>query len=317
MQKQTFAQTTRRRRLGRHIRQQGSSRRFVAPNLVSLTDVVFRYPERDLPVLTDINLEIGEGEVIGVAGPTGAGKTTLCLTIMGLIPHVTGGTLAGRVLLDGRDTATTTLGKLLSPRDADRAMVAMTFQDPESQIVGMTVEEELAFGLENLGIPRAQMLPRIDEVLGYVHLDHLRTAFPHTLSGGQKQRVAIAAALVMRPRLLILDEPTSELDPEGRAAIFSLLHRLKTEQDFAILIVEHAMEEVGSIADRLVIMNEGAIVFDDDPRRVFLHIDELLEIGVKPPDAAILGEAARKAGLMPARPYAMITDADLVNGVAQ
>lgn len=289
----------------------------MGPNLVTLDHVSFRYPETDLPVLTDISLEIGQGEVIGVAGPTGAGKTTLCLTIMGLIPHVTGGDLQGRVLLGGRDTSKTPLGELLSPNEIGGAMVAMTFQDPESQIVGMTVEEELAFGLENLGVPRSEMLPRINEVLDYVRLSHLRRAFPHTLSGGQKQRVAIAAALVMRPRLLILDEPTSELDPEGRAEIFALLHRLTTAQEFAVLVVEHAMEEVGLIADRLVILDAGKIVFDDHPRRVFLHIEELTEIGVRPPDASVMGAAARRAGLIGANPTAMISDADFISANRQ
>jgi energy-coupling factor transport system ATP-binding protein len=286
-------------------------------NLVSVEQVSFRYPEADLPVLIDVNLSIDQGEVIGVAGPTGAGKTTLCLAIMGLIPHVTGGELRGRVVLAGRDTSTTSLGELLSPNDAGGAMVAMTFQDPESQIIGMTVEEELAFGLENLGIPRAEMLPRIDEALEYVRLNHLRYTFPHTLSGGQKQRVAIAAALVMRPRLLILDEPTSELDPEGRAEIFALLDRLTQEREFAVLVVEHSMEELGSIADRLVVLDSGRVVFDDGPRRVFQHIDELREIGVRPPDASVMGVAAVQAGLLGAGSGALITDGDFVSAVGR
>jgi len=290
---------------------------FGGSNLVSLEHVSFRYPETDLPVLIDINLSIDQGEVIGVAGPTGAGKTTLCLAIMGLIPHVTGGELSGRAVLAGRDTSSTSLGELLSPNDAGGAMVAMTFQDPESQIIGMTVEEELAFGLENLGVPRSEMLPRIEEALEYVRLTHLRHAFPHTLSGGQKQRVAIAAALVMRPRLLILDEPTSELDPEGRAEIFGLLDRLSKEREFAVLVVEHAMEEVGSIADRLVVLQSGRVIFDDDPRQVFRHVEELREIGVRPPDAAVIGLAATEAGLVAANSAAMITDADFITAVAR
>jgi energy-coupling factor transporter ATP-binding protein EcfA2 len=290
---------------------------FRGSNLVSLEHLSFRYPETDLPVLIDINLSIDQGEVIGVAGPTGAGKTTLCLAMMGLIPHVTGGELSGRAVLGGRDTSSTSLGELLSPNDAGGAMVAMTFQDPESQIIGMTVEEELAFGLENLGVPRPEMLPRINEALDYVRLDHLRYAFPHTLSGGQKQRVAIAAALVMRPRLLILDEPTSELDPEGRAEIFALLDRLAEERDFAVLVVEHAMEEVGSIADRLVVIQSGRVIFDDEPRQVFRHIDELKEIGVRPPDAAVMGLAAAQAGLLTPNSAAMITDADFISAVGR
>jgi energy-coupling factor transporter ATP-binding protein EcfA2 len=311
------APTTRPRRLARPISYGLRVQSVRGSNLVSLEQVSFRYPGADLPVLIDVNLSIDQGEVVGVAGPTGAGKTTLCLAIMGLIPHVTGGELKGRALLAGQDTSTTSLGDLLSPHDAGGAVVAMTFQDPESQIIGMTVEEELAFGLENLGVPRQEMLPRIDEVLEYVRLNHLRDAFPHTLSGGQKQRVAIAAALVMRPRLLILDEPTSELDPEGRAEIFALLDRLTEEREFAVLVVEHAMEELGSVADRLVVLDSGRVVFDDDPRRVFQHIDELREIGVRPPDASVMGLAAVQAGLLGGGGGALITDRDFVSAVAR
>jgi len=137
------------------------------------------------------------------------------------------------------------------------------------------------------------------------------------LSGGQKQRVAIAAALVMRPRLLILDEPTSELDPEGRAEIFALLDRLTKEREFAVLVVEHAMEEVGSIADRLVVLQSGRVIFDDNPRQVFRHTDELREIGVRPPDAAVMGLAAMQAGLLAANSAAMITDADFITAIAR
>jgi energy-coupling factor transport system ATP-binding protein len=286
-----------------------------ATEVASLRGVTFSYPETDLPALVDVNMSVREGEVIGVAGPTGAGKTTLCLTIMGLIPHITGGELSGEVHLGGRPTATTPLGALLSPDESGDAMAAMTFQDPESQIIGMTVEEEVAFGLENLALPRDAMLPRIDEVLDYVRLNHLRRAFPHTLSGGQKQRVAIAAALVMRPRLLILDEPTSELDPQGRAEIFDLLNRLTLERDMAVLVVEHSMEEVCAIADRLVVLDAGRLVLDGAPRDVLEHVQELKQIGVRPPDATLMGIAAQRAGLIGATDGVMITDADFVQGV--
>jgi energy-coupling factor transport system ATP-binding protein len=284
-------------------------------SLVELHEVAFRYPQAEASALRNVSLAIGDGEVVGVAGPTGAGKTTLCLTMLGLIPHVTGGDLTGRVTLGGMDTSTTPLGQLMSPPDHSRAMVAMTFQDAESQIVGMTVEEELAFGLENLGVPRPEMLSRIDETLDFVRLSHLRQAFPHSLSGGQKQRVAVAAALVMRPRLLILDEPTSELDPEGRAEIFHLIHRLTEEQEFAVLVVEHAIDELAVVADRLVVMQAGSIVFDDRPGRVLRHIDELVEIGVRVPDAAVLGAVAQRVGLIGARDEALLSDQDLISAL--
>src|SRR5262245_7237959 len=188
--------------------------------LVEMRNVVFRYPSTTAPALDGISLSVEDGEVIGLAGPTGAGKTTLCMALAGLVPHATGGDLEGEVQLAGRDSRASTLGELLTPLDSDRAFVAVTFQDPEAQIVGMTVEEDLAFGPENLGIPPDEIDRRISEALAFVGLEEFRDAFPYALSGGQKQRVAIAAALVMRPRLLILDEPTSELDPAGRAEIF-------------------------------------------------------------------------------------------------
>jgi len=284
-------------------------------SLVELAEVAFRYPQSEAFALRNVDLAVDQGEVVGVAGPTGAGKTTLCLTMTGLIPHVTGGDLTGRVSLDGMDTATTPLAHLMSPRDSDRGLVAMTFQDAEAQIVGMTIEEELAFGLENLGVPRGEMLARIDETLDFVRLSELRSAFPHALSGGQKQRVAVAAALVMRPRLLILDEPTSELDPEGRAEIFGLIHRLSEEHELAVLIVEHSIDELATVADRLVVMQEGSIVFDDRPARVLRHIDALVEIGVRVPDAAVLGEAAQRSGLIRPREGALLSDRDLISAL--
>ena len=219
-------------------------------SLVELRDAVFRYPETTTPALDGVTLSIEDGEVVGLAGPTGAGKTTLCLTLVGLAPHATGGDLQGVVSLGGRDSSASTLGELLAPLDADRALVAVTFQDPESQIVGMTVEEDLAFGPENLGVPREEIGRRIGEALDFVRLGHLRTAFPYALSGGQKQRVAIAAALVMRPRLLILDEPTSELDPQGRAEIFELIGRLAATGDYAVLVVEHALDDLAAAVNR-------------------------------------------------------------------
>jgi energy-coupling factor transporter ATP-binding protein EcfA2 len=283
--------------------------------LVELEGVAFRYPQSEAFALRDVSLAVDEGEVVGVAGPTGAGKTTLCLTLTGLIPHVTGGDLTGSIALGGMHTSTTPLAQLMSPGDSNRAVVAMTFQDAEAQIVGMTVEEELAFGPENLGVPRREMLARIDETLDFVRLSHLRSAFPHALSGGQKQRVAVAAALVMQPRLLILDEPTSELDPEGRAEIFDLIHRLTEEQDLAVLVVEHSIDDLAMVADRLVVMQAGSIVFDDRPSRVLRHIDALVEIGVRVPDAAVLGAAAQRSGLIAPREEALLSDHDLISAL--
>jgi energy-coupling factor transporter ATP-binding protein EcfA2 len=285
-------------------------------SLVELRDVVFRYPGTTTPALDGVTLSIEDGEVVGLAGPTGAGKTTLCLALVGLVPHATGGDLRGVVSLGGRDSSASTLGELLAPLDADRALVAVTFQDPESQIVGMTVEEDLAFGPENLGVPREEIGRRIGEALDFVRLGHLRTAFPYALSGGQKQRVAIAAALVMRPRLLILDEPTSELDPQGRAEIFELIGRLAATGDYAVLVVEHALDDLAAAVDRLMVLEHGQLQFDAPPDQVLRHVDRLVEIGVRPPDASVLGIAAERSGLIPSGHAAFSTDESLLEALA-
>lgn len=273
-----------------------------------MRDVRFRYPTESAPALDGVTLSIQDGEVIGLAGPTGAGKTTLCMALAALVPHATGGVLEGDLILAGRNSRGSSLGELLTPLDSDRALVAVTFQDPESQIVGMTVEEDLAFGAENLGVSPDEIDRRITEALAFVRLEHLRDEFPYALSGGQKQRVAIASALVMRPRLLILDEPTSELDPVGRAEIFDLISRLAAGGGYAILIVEHALDELVAAVDRLLIMDAGRVVFDDAPGSVLRHVDRLVEIGVRPPDASVLGLAAEHVGLVARRDQAFISD---------
>lgn len=281
-----------------------------------MRDVRFRYPAAPNPALDGISFSIDDGEIIGLAGPTGAGKTTLCMALTGLVPHSTGGQLDGDLILAGKNSRGSSLGELLTPLDRDRAFVAVTFQDPESQIVGMTVEEDLAFGPENLGIPPDEIDRRITEALDFVRLAHLREAFPYALSGGQKQRVAIASALVMRPRLLILDEPTSELDPVGRLEIFELIRRLAKDGGYAILVVEHALDELAPAVDRLLIMQAGKIVFDDPPERVLRHVDRLVAIGVRPPDASVLGLAAEHSRLLPPQAAACITDDELIAALA-
>lgn len=277
----------------------------------------FRYPGSSTPALDGVSLTIADGEVVGLAGPSGAGKTTLCLALTGLVPHSTGGVLTGSVKLGGRESRESSLGELLSPLDADRALIAVTFQDPESQIVGMTVEEDLAFGAENLGVPREEINRRIDEALDFVRLGGFRTSFPYSLSGGQKQRVAIAAAIVMRPRLLILDEPTSELDPQGRAEIFELIGRLAASGEYAVLVVEHALDDLASAVDRLVILEAGKVQFDAPPAEVLRDIDRLVEIGVRPPDASVIGLTAERHGLLPSSALAFLDDASLLEALAR
>jgi energy-coupling factor transporter ATP-binding protein EcfA2 len=166
-------------------------------------------------------------------------------------------------------------------------------------------------------VPREEINRRIDEALDFVRLGGFRTAVPYSLSGGQKQRVAIAAALVMRPRLLILDEPTSELDPQGRAEIFELIGRLAASGEYAVLVVEHALDELAAAVHRLVILQDGRVQFDAHPAEVLRDVERLVEIGVRPPDASVIGIAAEQVGLVPPSPLAFLDDASLLAALAR
>ncbi|GAA0712628.1 ABC transporter ATP-binding protein [Dactylosporangium roseum] len=266
--------------------------------LLEMSDVTFTYRGAPEPSLRNVTLNIEIGDVVGLAGASGAGKTTLCLTMAGLVPHSTGGDLDGTVRLGGRDTEAGHLGDYLCPVDSDRALVAMTFQDPESQVIGMSVEEDLAFGMENLGLSRDVMRERLDWVLDFVGLADLRRTFPFALSGGQKQRVAIAAALVMQPRLLILDEPTSELDPQSRAEIYDLIHQMSQRLELAVVVVDHSLEDLATTANRLLVLDRGALVCQGGPDEVLRQIPLLQQVGIRPPDVAVIGAACIEAGLV-------------------
>lgn len=284
--------------------------------LVELTDLSFTYRGAAGPSLEHVSLRIDEGEVIALVGASGAGKSTLCLTLAGLIPHTTGGTLTGSVHLGGRSSEAGHLADYLDPVDDDRAMVAITFQDPESQVIGMSVEEDLVYGMENLGLPRSVMSERLEWVLEFVGLTELRDAFPFNLSGGQKQRVAIASALVMRPRLLLLDEPTSELDPQSRAEVYALIRQMARELDLTVVVVDHSLEDLATAATRFVVLDHGAVLVDGDPDSVLRQVDLLAQVGIRAPDVAVLGHALAENGTITARP-GTLTDEDVLIGAVR
>ena len=225
---------------------------------LSLESVSYTYPGSDSPALDGIDLNIGRGEIVFITGPTGAGKTTLCLAASGILHHEYGGTLEGTI---------TILGK--SVRDY-RSMagigrhVGVVFDDADAQLIFSTVEEEVASGLENLGIPRAEMQQRLHDVMEATRIADLADRAPHTLSGGQKQRVAIAATLVLGTEILVLDEPTAELDAEATDAVSTLLRRL-ADKGTAVLIVEQKLNELAAIADRMVLIEDGKIAQEGQP----------------------------------------------------
>lgn len=252
-------------------------------NIVEVRGLSFKYEDTESPVLNDINLTVKEGEFLGIMGPTGAGKTTLCLCISGLIPHTLSGEFKGDVTIAGMKTTEHTLHEF-APK-----MIGMVFQDPESQLFGLDVEEDVTFALEYLGLSREEMKNRLRWALNIVRLDGFEERFPYYLSGGQKQRVAIASVLASRPKILILDEPTSELDPVGRGEVFRAIDEIRRIYKCTTIVVEHNAEELVKFADKLIIMNDGRIVLEGTPDDVFQRGAELHTLGIKPPQVTELG----------------------------
>jgi energy-coupling factor transport system ATP-binding protein len=241
--------------------------------MISVKGLTFCYDGSRKPALKNINLDIQQGEFVGIAGPAGAGKSTLTLCLNGVIPHFQYGEYFGEVKVDGKDTIETNCADLAYS-------VGSVFQDPETQIVSSGVEDEIAFGLENLNIPSDEIDARITESLGMAGIPHLRNNSTAQLSGGQKQRVAVASAIALRPKVLVLDEPTSELDPRGSKDIFHTLKKLNFEYGITIIIVEQKMQLLTEYCSRLIVMNNGEIALDGLTRQVTSQQDVLLELGV-------------------------------------
>ena len=270
-----------------------------AQNAIEIKELTYSYPTSVQPVLKGIDLSVRKGEFLSIMGPTGAGKSTLCLTLNGIIPQSLSGTMQGTVVVDGMNTTTYGVHQLTSK-------VGMVFQEPESQLFAMNVQEELSFGPENLGVPPDEIRRRVDWALKVVRMEQFRMRSPFRLSGGQKQRVAIAAALSMYPNILVLDEPTAGLDPIGKMEVFSVVHDLKNMQNMTVIMVEHESEEIARFSDRIAVMNDGKIVLLGMPREVFSETETLTKIGLSVPQVC---ELARKMndGLRREKPYSFMT----------
>lgn len=258
--------------------------------IIRIENLSFNYPGSTKRALSELNFSIQPGEFVGVTGPAGAGKSTLLLCINGIIPHFQGGTVQGAVYIDGVDTFHTNCRELAHK-------IGSVFEDPEAQIVAMTVEDELAFGLENLNIPREEMEERIDWALSIVGIAELRHRSTKQLSGGQKQRVAIAAAIALRPSVLVLDEPTSELDPLGTVEVFGVLRHLNQDLGITVIIVEQKMTLLMEYAHRLLIMDEGKMLLDRPPRQVLEQPELIMNLGLCPPPVGYLAYLLKKEGL--------------------
>jgi energy-coupling factor transport system ATP-binding protein len=235
--------------------------------MIRFEHLSYHYPDRELPVLRDLSLEIEEGEFLLVIGPSGAGKSTLLRCLNGLVPHFYGGTVAGEVRVDGRDPVA------LGPRGmAD--MVGFVLQDPEAQFVVDKVEDEMAFALENQGLDPIVMRKRVEEALDQLNIAHLRRRSVNTLSGGERQRVAIAAVMTLQPQVLVLDEPTSQLDPQAAEEVLDTLVKLNQDLGLTIILSEHRLERVVQYVDRVLFLSgNGQPPLLDEPRAVLGQVE--------------------------------------------
>lgn len=240
--------------------------------------------EAPIQALNRVNMTLKPGEFVALVGPNGSGKSTLGLLLCGLLLPT-----SGEVRVDGHATSDP------ARRDAVRRLTGIVFQNPDNQLFASTVEDEVAFGPENLGLPPEETLARVEEALGRLGLRELRQAPPHRLAAGQKQRVALAAALALRPRYLVLDEPTALLDPASREEVREAIAGLRGE-GIGLVLVTHAMEEA-ALADRIVVLAGGQVALEGSPREVFARTAELRRVRLEPPLAARLADALRARGV--------------------
>ncbi len=253
--------------------------------IIEARDLVFQYPENDTPSLDGMSLTVRPGELVAVLGHNGSGKSTFAKHLNAiLLPS------GGVCYVAGIDTKDDS--RLLELRRT----AGMVFQNPDNQIVATVVEEDVAFGLENLGVEPKEIRARVDQALKDVGMYEYRRHAPHRLSGGQKQRVAIAGIIAMRPKLIVLDEPTAMLDPRGRREVLETVRRMNKESGVTVLLITHYMEEAAEF-DRVVILDRGKILLDSTPKDVFSHVSMLQEIGLDAPQATLLVDALRHSGV--------------------
>ncbi|MDN7246971.1 energy-coupling factor ABC transporter ATP-binding protein [Planococcus shenhongbingii] len=262
----------------------------MAAVMIDLKNVSYRYPVSDDYVLKNVSFSIEKGKFTAIIGNNSSGKTTLCNVIRGFIPHFYKGDLEGEVLVDGLNIQDAQLGQLAEK-------VGYVFQNPFIQVSGVkdNVFEEVAFGLENLGVPVDEIRLRVDEMLKLVKTDHLRDKNPFELSGGQRQRVALASIIVMDPDILVIDEPTSQLDPIGTEQIFDII-RLMKERGKTIVLVEHKMDLIAEYADDLLVMDKGELVMQGAVRDIFAD-PQFEQYGIQYPHVTELALQLQKAGM--------------------
>ena len=266
-----------------------------------LSHVYHAGEENEHRALTDVSLSIEAGEFVAVLGSNGSGKSTLAKHLDALLLPT-----SGVCRIDGMDTQNVDQVWRI------RQKVGMVFQNPDNQLIAAIVEDDVAFGPENLGVPPKEIRSRVDEALSVVGMTKFRSFAPHLLSGGQKQRIAIAGALAMQTECLVFDEATAMLDPEGRAEILAVVRQLHKEQHKTIVYITHFMEEAAA-ADRIIVLDHGKLAMDGTPREVFAKADELQKLGLDVPLSVELGARLRADGID--LPQAIVTEDDLVQAL--
>ncbi len=253
--------------------------------IIDAQNVHYSYEEELSEAVRGVSLQVYKGEFLCILGHNGSGKSTLAKLLNGLFTPT-----AGSVTVCGMDT-----------KDEDKQLdirksAGMVFQNPDNQLVATIVEEDVAFGPENLGVPQPELRKRVDDALAAVNMSEFARSSPHKLSGGQKQRIAIAGVLAMQPEIMIMDEPTAMLDPMGRREVINTVMRLNREQGITVVLITHFMEEA-ALADRLIIMHEGGINLEGTPRDVLIQIEKLKELSLEAPEAAYMAYRLNKEGI--------------------
>lgn len=272
-------------------------------SIIEVKDVTFTYSGAQRHALERVSLAVAEGEFVGIIGPSGAGKSTLAGVMSGAVPHHFSGELYGACLVDGNDTCEVAL------TDVSR-LVGSVLQDIDAQFVASNVRDELLFGLENFGVAHDEIPARMQQALETVGIEDLRDREIATLSGGQKQKVAIAAILALRPRVLVLDEPTAALDPASSTLVFETLYEVNQSAGITVVVIEQKVALLSEYCSRVVVLDQGKLVFDDAPRKVFSHGDRLREIGVDSPRVARVSNSLAAMGLCePGEPALSVDEA--------
>ncbi|NOY99494.1 MAG: ABC transporter ATP-binding protein [Chloroflexi bacterium] len=278
--------------------------------IVNLQDVTYKYPLTEEPAIRNIHLQVEEGEFVAIVGPNGAGKSTLCYTLSGFIPHFFKGELNGTVEIAGVETQKSSLDEWV-------LNVGLAFQNPFNQISGskFTVYEEIAFGLENIGVPRGEMKARVEAAMAMTAISDLADRSPYSLSGGQQQRVALTSILVMEPKVLVLDEPTSQMDPIGTREVFQVIKEMSA-RGMTVILVEHKIEWIAEFADRVIALHNGEILLEGTPGEV-LTSPLLPERGFGISRYTSVARTASGQGLWPGDRRLPITLQEAVDGFAR